>query len=145
MLTTSDPVTAANELRPVLLRLNRHLRRELGPIGITGGQAALLHAIRTNPGIGVRGLATREGISAPAMSGYVDRLERAGLVRRARSDEDRRRVGLALTEDGLKVLRSARSRRTAWLASRLRRLDADGLAAVEAALPALYRLLEDEA
>src|SRR4051794_41975962 len=55
MLTTLDPVTAANELRPVLLRLNRHLRRELGPIGITGGQAALLHAIRTSPGIGVRG------------------------------------------------------------------------------------------
>ena len=145
MLTTSDPVTAANELRPVLLRLNRHLRRELGPIGITGGQAALLHAIRTNPGIGVRGLAGREGVSAPAMSGYVDRLERAGLVRRVRSEEDRRRVGLGLTEEGLKVLRSARSRRTAWLASRLRRLDADELAAVEAALPALSRLLEDDA
>jgi DNA-binding MarR family transcriptional regulator len=143
MLTTSDPVAAANELRPVLLRLNRHLRRELGPIGITGGQAALLHAIRTNPGIGVRGLAAREGVSAPAMSGYVDRLERAALVRRVRSDQDRRRVGLDLTEEGVKVLRSARSRRTAWLASRLRRLEPDDLAAVEAALPALNRLLED--
>ena len=65
MLTINDPVTAANELRPVLLRLNRQLRRELGPVGITGGQAALLHAIRTNPGIGVRGLAEREGVSAP--------------------------------------------------------------------------------
>jgi DNA-binding MarR family transcriptional regulator len=145
MLTTSDPVAAANELRPVLLRLNRHLRRELGPIGITGGQAALLHAIRTNPGIGVRGLAASEGVSAPAMSGYVDRLERAGLVRRVRSDQDRRRVGLDLTDAGVKVLRSARSRRTAWLASRLLRLDPDELAAVEAALPALNRLLEDDA
>jgi DNA-binding MarR family transcriptional regulator len=145
MLTISDPVTAANELRPVLLRLNRHLRRELGPIGITGGQAALLHAIRTSPGIGVRGLAAHEGVSAPAMSGYVDRLERAGLVRRVRSDQDRRRVGLDLTEEGVKVLRSARSRRTAWLASRLRRLGPDELAAVEAALPALNRLLEDDA
>ena len=116
MLTTLDPVTAANELRPVLLRLNRHLRRELGPIGITGGQAALLHAIRTNAGIGVRGLADREGVSAPAMSGYVDRLEKAGLVTRVRSEQDRRRVGLDVTEQGLRVLRSARSRRTAWLA-----------------------------
>ena len=145
MLTISDPVTAANELRPVLLRLNRHLRRELEPIGITGGQAALLHAIRTNPGIGVRALAAGEGVSAPAMCGYVDRLEHAGLVRRVRSDRDRRRVGLDLTDEGVKVLRSARSRRTAWLASRLRRLEPGELAAVEAALPALYRLLEEDA
>jgi DNA-binding MarR family transcriptional regulator len=145
MLTINDPVTAANELRPVLLRLNRHLRRELGPIGITGGQAALLHAIRTNPGIGVRGLAEREGVSAPAMSGYVDRLEKAGLLTRVRSERDRRRVGLDVTEHGLKVLRSARSRRTAWLASRLKRLDPDELATVEAALPALAKLLEGTA
>src|SRR5689334_25243291 len=89
LLTITDPVKTANGLRPVLLRLNRHLRRELGPVGITGGQAALLHLIRTNPGIGVRGLATKEGVSAPAMSGYVDRLESAGLLRRVRSEEDR--------------------------------------------------------
>jgi DNA-binding MarR family transcriptional regulator len=145
MLTIIDPVTAANELRPILLRLNRYLRRELGAVGITGGQASLLHAIRTNPGIGVRGLAQHEGVSAPAMSGYVDRLEKAGLVTRVRSEHDRRRVGLDVTEQGLKVLRSARSRRTAWLASRLKRLDPDELEKVEAALPALAKLLEEAA
>ena len=144
MLTITDPVKTANGLRPLLLRLNRQLRRELGPVGITGGQAALLHAISKNPGIGVRGLAQLEGISPPGMSGYVDRLESAALVRRVRSSEDRRRVGLELTEEGRSVLRSARSRRTAWLAKRLKRLDDAELAAVEAALPALARLLEDD-
>ena len=144
MLTITDPVKTANGLRPLLLRLNRQLRRELGPVGITGGQAALLHAIRSNPGVGVRALAAHEGVSAPAMSGYGDRLEAAGLVRRVRSEEDRRRVGLELTDDGRSVLRSARSRRTAWLAARLKRLDEQELATVEAALPALARLLEDE-
>ena len=132
----------ANALRPVLLKLNRQLRRELGPVGITAGQASLLHAIRTRPGIGVRELAAFEGISAPAMCGYVDRLEGAGLVTRARSTEDRRRVGLELTDTGRSVLRSARSRRTAWLAARLKLLDDDELAAIEAALPALARLLD---
>jgi hypothetical protein len=43
------------------------------------------------------------------------------------------------------VLRSARRRRTAWLAARLQRLEPDELAAVEAALPALRRLIEDDA
>jgi len=143
MLTITDPVKTANGLRPLLLKLNRQLRRELGPVGITGGQAALLHAIRSTSGIGVRALATQEGVSAPAMSGYVDRLEAAGLVRRVRSSEDRRRVGLELTDEGRSVLRSARSRRTAWLAARLKRLDEQELARVEAALPALARLLEE--
>jgi DNA-binding MarR family transcriptional regulator len=141
-ITTSSPVDNANALRPVLLKLNRQLRRELGPVGITAGQASLLHVIRTRPGIGVRDLATTEGISPPAMCGYVDRLEAAGLVTRVRSTEDRRRVGLALTDAGRSTLRSARTRRTNWLATRLELLDDDEHASIEAALPALARLLD---
>ena len=145
MLTTSDPIAIANGLRPTLFHLNRRLRKELAPLGITGGQASLLWAIRSNPGIGVRELADREGVSPPAMTAYVDRLEAGGLVARRRSVRDRRRVELALTDRGLRILRSARRRRTAWLAARLVRLDADELASLEAALPALRRLLEDDA
>jgi DNA-binding MarR family transcriptional regulator len=145
MLTISDPVTVANGLRPTLLHLNRRLRKELGPLGITGGQASLLWAIRTKSGIGVRELAELEGVSPPAMTAYVDRLEAAGLVARRRSESDRRRVKLELTEEGARVLRSARRRRTAWLAARLRRLEPDDLAAVEAALPALRRLIGEDA
>jgi DNA-binding MarR family transcriptional regulator len=145
MLTISDPVTTANGLRPTLLHLNRQLRKELAPLGITGGQASLLWTIRTHPGIGVRELAEREGVSPPAMTAYVDRLEALGLVARRRSERDRRRVELGLTAEGARTLRSARTRRTAWLAARLRRLEPDELASVEAALPALRRLIEDEA
>lgn len=143
MLTISDPVDVANGLRPALLHLSRRLRKELAPLGITGGQASLLWAIRTKPRIGVRELAAAEGVSPPAMTAYVDRLESAGLVARRRSDRDRRRVELALTDEGVRVLRSARSRRTAWLAARLQRLEPEELEAVEAALPALRKLIED--
>lgn len=145
MLTTLDPVTVANGLRPTLLHLNRRLRRELAPLGITGGQAALLWAIRSNPAMGLLELAELEGVSAPAMSAHVDRLEAAGLVARRRSERDRRRVELEVTEEGLRILRSARRRRTAWLAERLRRLEPDELERIDAALPALEQLLEDEA
>ena len=79
------------------------------------------------------------------MSAYVDRLEAAGLVARRRSEDDRRRVELEVTESGLRVLRSARSRRTAWLADRLRRLEPEERDRIEAALPALNKLLEDVA
>jgi DNA-binding MarR family transcriptional regulator len=132
----------ANRLRPVLLHLARDLRHETASFGISGAQAAILHLIRLNPGIGVRELAERERISAPAMSGYVDRLEAAGLADRTRDAHDGRRVGLTVTDEGARVLRAVRRRRTAWLADRLRSLEPAELEAVDGALEPLARLLE---
>jgi DNA-binding MarR family transcriptional regulator len=137
----SDPLAVANQLRPVLLRLSRELRQETEQLGVTSRQVTLLWLIRGNPGMSLRELAAEERISAPALSGHVDRLERAGMLERARDAADRRRVGLALTEDGERLLRRVRARRTTWLADRLRDLDDDELAAVEAAIELLGRLL----
>ena len=143
MLTIS-PEAVAENLRPLLLHLNRDLRREALPMSATVGQIALLAAIREEPGIGVRELATRERMSAPALSGYLDRLEAAGLVVRGPVEGDRRRVGLHLTDAGRRLLRSTRRMRTAWLAERIRRLTDDQIAAREAALEPLTMLVRDE-
>jgi DNA-binding MarR family transcriptional regulator len=124
------------------MRLSRELRREARALGITGGQATLLFLVKGSPGLGVRELAARERISPAAMSGVVRRLERAGLVERTPHPTDRRRHGLSLTEAGERVLRSVKSRRTAWLAARLRQLEPGEVEAVESALAPLARLLE---
>ena len=137
----SDPTTLANELRPILLRLSRELRKETEPLGVTSRQVTLLWLIRRSPGLSLRELAAEEGISAPALSGHVDRLENAGLIERVRDEKDRRRVGLTLTEDGEGLLRRIRARRTNWLTDRLRGLDDDDVAAIEAAIAPLARLL----
>ena len=137
----ADPVTVANRLRPVLLKLTRELRREIHSLGVTGGQVSLLVQIQRDPGVGVRDLAARERMSPAGMSKYVARLESAGLVRRSELP-DRRRVGLRLTDEGDRVLRSVKKRRTAWLAERLRGLDERELDAIERAIEPLTRLLE---
>ena len=137
-----DSVAVADRLRPVLLTLTPELRREAREFGVTGGQVSLLVLIRATPGIGVNDLAARERMSAAAMSGYVKRLEQAGLVRRTASTADLRRHGLWLTEEGERVLRRVRRRRTAWLAERLEGLSPEELAAVDAAIAPLARLLE---
>lgn len=134
----------AGELRPVILRLARELRRETEQFGITSRQATLLWLVRSRPGASLSDLAADEGISTPALSSHVDRLVRLGLIERRRSDVDRRRVGLELTDDGVRALRSVRERRTAWLASRLRTLGRRDLAAVERALPPLLELTSPE-
>jgi DNA-binding MarR family transcriptional regulator len=138
-----EPLALANRLRPVLLKLSRELRRELHPLGVTGGQVSLLVQIRRHSGLGVRELAAREGMSAAGMSGYVDRLERAGLVTRTQDPHDRRRQALALTAAGQKVLRTVRKRRTAWLAARLEGLSSADLEAIDRAVEPLLRLLEE--
>jgi DNA-binding MarR family transcriptional regulator len=140
---THEPLAVANRLRPALLKLARELRRESHAFGVTGGQVSLLFQIQRHRGIGVRGLAALERISAAAMSGHVDRLERAGLVRRTPDLDDRRRHGLSVTDEGERVLRSVKSRRTAWLSARLEQLSPDELAALDAAVEPLLSLLED--
>ena len=141
----ADPTVLANRLRPVLLQLARQLRREIHSLGVTGGQVSLLVQVKQHPGIGMRELAALERISVPGMSKFVARLEEAGLVQRAAVAGDQRRVGLTLTAAGHKVLRSVRSKRTAWLAARLRGLEPGEVDAIDAAIEPLARLLEDEA
>jgi DNA-binding MarR family transcriptional regulator len=141
----ADSTVLANRLRPVLLQLNRQLRREIHSLGVTGGQVSLLVQIKYRPGIGIRELAALERMSVPGMSKFISRLEEAGLVQRAPVEGDQRRVGLTLTPAGQKVLRSVKSKRTAWLAARLRDLDPDELEAIDAAIEPLAHLLaEDE-
>jgi DNA-binding MarR family transcriptional regulator len=135
----------AEELRPALLRLARELRKETEQLGVTARQVTLLWLVKRSPGLSLAELAAEEGISPPALSGHVDRLERAGLLERVRSTADRRRVGLELTENGAKLLRRVRARRTTWLTQRLRDLDATQLETLEAAIPALRQLLGDDA
>jgi DNA-binding MarR family transcriptional regulator len=142
--TAIDTLAIADRLRPVLLRVGRELRREAREVGISPEQVSLLVAIKYTPGIGVRELAARERVSPPALSNHVDRLERDGLVSRTPSASDRRRVGLALTDEGQRVLRRVRSRRTAWLATRLGSLSPEELDAVEAAVEPLWHLLHED-
>jgi len=137
----NDPVTIANRLRPVLLRLARELRREIHSLGVTGGQVSLLSQVKHNPGITASELAERERVSAPGMSGHLVRLEAAGLIERNRAT-DRRRIGLYLTPEGAKVLRSVRSRRTAWLSARLERLEPADRELIEDALTSLEKLMD---
>src|SRR5580765_1858664 len=139
----TDVMAIADRLRPTLLQLARELRREK-IAGVSPHQVGLLVAIKYAPGVTAGELAAEDRVSTAAMSKRVSRLERDGLVARTQSETDRRQVGLTLTDEGQRVLRRVRSRRTAWLATRLDTLSADELAAVAAAVDALGHLLADE-
>jgi len=127
-----------------VLRVARELRKETEQFGVTARQVTLLSLVKRSPGLTLRALADAEAISAPALSGHIDRLERAGLLLRVRSAVDRRCVGLELTPEGERLLRSVREWRTAWLAERLSALEPEALQAIGAAIEPLRQLLEDQ-
>jgi DNA-binding MarR family transcriptional regulator len=85
-------------------------------------------------------LAAREGVTQPAMTQLITRLEDAGLVRRAADPADGRAVIVAITDEGRATLAGRRARRARKLAAILAQLSPDHRAALTAALPALAAL-----
>lgn len=85
-------------------------------------------------------LAKAEQISPQAMSATLGGLERRGLVGRTGDPADGRRILLAITDHGKQMIAAKRAVRTEQLAAALTQLDADEIATLRAAVPALERL-----
>src|SRR6187455_70590 len=81
-----------------------------------------------------------EGISQPAMTQLVTRLEKEGLASRGSDPADGRAVVVTITEAGREAVARRREGRTRALSALLEQLPAEDHAAIVAALPALDRL-----
>ena len=81
-----------------------------------------------------------EGVTQPAMTQLVTRLERDGLVERSGDPSDGRVVVVSVTDTGRKAVRRRREARAGALAELLRQLPPEEHAAIVAALPALEHL-----
>jgi DNA-binding MarR family transcriptional regulator len=139
-----DVLALAEALRPSLLRVSRHLRREAQKAGVSALDAQLLGVIKKKPGVGGGELADIEQMTRPSMSGHLKRLEAAGwIIRDPACAEDRRRVGLRLTAEGETALARIRRRRNDWLAARLDALTPEARAALAAAAGPLTELAGD--
>ena len=85
-------------------------------------------------------LAAREGVTQPAMTQLISRLEESGLVRRGASPEDGRVVLVVITDEGREVLARRRSVRSNGMAAIIAQLGPEHRAALAIALPALDAL-----
>jgi DNA-binding MarR family transcriptional regulator len=86
----------------------RQLQTRAAAHTVSTHQANVLIQLETGPGLSLGDLALRMGVTLSTMSLVVDRLERLGLIRRARDRADARRVLVRLTPLGRRV-RSERS------------------------------------
>lgn len=134
----ADARELAEQLRPALRRLFRQLRRQQDDHAMSPLHAPLLLTILENPGIGVGELAQMEGLRSPTMTGHINSMVAAGLVKRSEPTEgDRRRVGLMVTPHGRALIDARRKRRTDQLIRALAQLSSESRATLWAAIPAL--------
>jgi DNA-binding MarR family transcriptional regulator len=120
-----------------IIRLFRSLSP---PSGLSMTAAATLASLERLGPQRLTLLAAREGVTQPAMTQLISRLEESGLVRREASPEDGRVVLVVITDEGRATLARRRAVRTERLTGIITQLGPEHRAALASALPALDAL-----
>ena len=97
--------TATQRFALVSRLVSRALATRLGPKGIGYGQFPVLVSLWQEDGVTQKVLSERVRIEAPTMVRTLDRMEREGLVKRVRSQTDRRRIHIRLSKKGANLER----------------------------------------
>jgi DNA-binding MarR family transcriptional regulator len=117
------------------------LVRSLSPAdGLSLTSAATLATLERSGPRRLTALAVQEGVTQPAMTQLIARLQDTGLVRREADPADGRVVQVRLTDQGRDTLARRRAVRAERLAVILDRISPQDRAALGAALPAIEAL-----
>jgi len=133
----------ASRLRLAIARTARRLRQQSGT-ELTAALTAALASVEQRGPLTPSELAEAEHVKRPSATRIVARLEELGLVERAADPADGRSFVVAITGEGAALLRSLRKRKNAYLARRLRELDAGEVQTLERAAGILERMLDAE-
>ena len=102
-----DQIVAS--IRRIIRAIDLQSRRLHERYDLTGPQLATLREVHRRGEVTVSALARAIHLGQPTVSGILTRLERRGLIARARSERDRRTVFIRTTEAGVQVLAEAPS------------------------------------
>jgi DNA-binding MarR family transcriptional regulator len=133
------PDSVPARLALVIGRLNRRLGAGSG--GLSHGLLTALATVAKKGSLRMADLAQLELVSAPGMTRVVAELENRGLVIRSVDPDDRRAFRIQITQAGTDAVLRARAARALIVADLLHELDAAELGEIEAALPALEKVL----
>lgn len=122
--------------------VRRRVRAEMPGTPLRGAQVELLRAVEQRPGIGVAAAARSLHMADNSVSTLVNQLVEAAMLERHADPADRRAVRLELTRTAKARLANWRRTRTECVAGALATLAEEDLIVLEAAVPALGRLVE---
>lgn len=136
----------AKQILQVYLRVTQHMSRQFrnyfGQLDLTFPQALILTTLREEGPMPISQLAQHTGSANSTVSGIVDRLEKLSLVKRERSEHDRRVIYVALTPEYEAMEQKMEPSVSAYLSQLLGALEEDQLDQIYQALDALDHALE---
>ncbi len=94
-------------IRRIIQSVDLHSRRLVKQFGLTGPQLIILREISQSHEITASDISKAISLSQATVTGVLDRLEKRGYVVRTRSDRDRRRTLVEMTDAGNHILESA--------------------------------------
>ncbi|WP_105258282.1 MULTISPECIES: MarR family winged helix-turn-helix transcriptional regulator [unclassified Pseudoalteromonas] len=94
-------------LRKVIRAIDLHSKQLNKTSGLTGPQLLIMNEVAQTDGITASRIAQNVNLSPATVTNILDRLESRELVSRVRSQLDKRRVSLYLTEQGTALLNKA--------------------------------------
>lgn len=129
------------KFRVIVAAVRQHSRALEAASGTSGAQVWMLASIAESPDITVSQLSQALSVHISTASNLLDKLARAGLVERLRSDEDRRVVRLRLSEAGKAIVAQAPRPLTGLVFDALDRMPEDALARLDVELDRLLQLM----
>jgi DNA-binding MarR family transcriptional regulator len=143
----ADDAFEARSERTLAVAVAARIERLLGlfrslspPSGLSLTAAATLATLERSGPSRLTSLAAKEGVTQPAMTQLIGRLQESGLVSRTADPADGRVVQVRVTDEGRAMLARRRAVRAERLAEVLARLSPEEQAALGAALPAIDAL-----
>jgi len=136
-MTSPLVLETLRKFRIIVGAVRQHSRALEESCGISGTQVWILATIAEQPDIKVSQLGQALSIHVSTASNLLDKLGRAGLIERLRSEEDRRVVRLRLTEAGKAVIERAPKPLTGPVSDALARMPKAALASLDANLQEL--------
>ena len=91
-------------LRKVIRAIDMRSKELSREVGLTGPQLMVLQEVGKRPGVVVKQIAESITLSPATVTSILDRMESRGHLSRVRSTEDKRKVGVFLTDAGQQIL-----------------------------------------
>ena len=135
-------VRVLRALRQIIRAVDMHSKKLTAEHGITGPQLVTLLCVAEHQSITPSEIGREVHLSNSTIVGVLDRLEAKGLVKRQRSEHDRRNVFVTITAEGKKLVVAAPSPLQDRLASSLRVLHPTEQMAILSSLERIAQLMD---
>jgi DNA-binding MarR family transcriptional regulator len=113
-----------------------------GVANLKQSQVKAIYAFRDNDSYSMKELADNSGVKLPNMTLMIDEMERAGMVRRVRDKDDRRKVMVGLTLEGKKIRDRFLEKRQTFAKEMFVRLVKDDREELLSSLASVCRILD---